>query len=78
MARPRPTGRRFCRPNSIPGSRSPRMARSRCFSAKSMGGQGTDLAMAMIVADEMDVPLPKVKVIQGDNGLDRQSRRCVG
>ena len=30
------------------------------------GGQGTDLAMAMIVADEMDVPLKNVAVIQGD------------
>src|SRR5262247_1212243 len=29
------------------------------------GGQGTDLAMGMIVAEEMDVPLTKVHVIQG-------------
>src|SRR5205085_669233 len=33
------------------------------------GGQGTDLAMAMIVADEMDVPLKNVAVIQGDTAL---------
>ena len=30
------------------------------------GGQGTDLAMAMIVAEEMDVPLKNVQVVQGD------------
>jgi CO/xanthine dehydrogenase Mo-binding subunit len=30
------------------------------------GGQGTDLAMAMIVAEEMDLPLKNVNVVQGD------------
>src|SRR5215813_12076911 len=30
------------------------------------GGQGTDLAMAMIVAEEMDAPLKNVAVVQGD------------
>ena len=30
------------------------------------GGQGTDLAMAMIVAEEMDVPLKNIIVVQGD------------
>ena len=30
------------------------------------GGQGTDLAMAMIVAEELDVPIKSVSVVQGD------------
>jgi CO/xanthine dehydrogenase Mo-binding subunit len=30
------------------------------------GGQGTDLAMAMIVAEELDVPIKGVTVVQGD------------
>src|SRR5450432_1889884 len=30
------------------------------------GGQGTDLAMAMIVAEELDVPIKSVTVVQGD------------
>ena len=33
------------------------------------GGQGTDLAIAQIVADELDVPMKSVSVIQGDTGL---------
>jgi nicotinate dehydrogenase subunit B len=33
------------------------------------GGQGTDLCMGQIVAEEMDVPLKSVKVIQGDTAL---------
>ena len=36
------------------------------FFGKIDGGQGTDLAMAMIVADEMDVPIRSVAVVQGD------------
>jgi CO/xanthine dehydrogenase Mo-binding subunit len=36
------------------------------FFGKIDGGQGTDLAMAMIVADEMDLPLKNVSVVQGD------------
>ncbi len=36
------------------------------FFGKIDGGQGTDLAMAMIVADEMDVSLKNVTVVQGD------------
>ena len=36
------------------------------FFGKIDGGQGTDLAMAMIVADEMDLPLKDVSVVQGD------------
>ena len=30
------------------------------------GGQGTDLAMAQIVAEELDVPIQSVSVVQGD------------
>src|SRR5215813_1147878 len=30
------------------------------------GGQGTDLAMAQIVAEELDVPMKSVRVVQGD------------
>ncbi|HXJ00740.1 MAG TPA: molybdopterin cofactor-binding domain-containing protein [Micropepsaceae bacterium] len=33
------------------------------------GGQGTDLAMAMIVAEELDVPIKNVTVVQGDTAL---------
>jgi CO/xanthine dehydrogenase Mo-binding subunit len=33
------------------------------------GGQGTDLAIAQIVADELDVPMRSVSVVQGDTGL---------
>jgi nicotinate dehydrogenase subunit B len=33
------------------------------------GGQGTDLCMGQIVAEEMDIPLNAVKVIQGDTLL---------
>jgi len=33
------------------------------------GGQGTDLAMGQIVADELDVPMKSVSVIQGDTAL---------
>src|SRR5262245_61927670 len=33
------------------------------------GGQGTDLAIAQIVADELDVPMKSVSVVQGDTGL---------
>ncbi|HEX5279681.1 MAG TPA: molybdopterin cofactor-binding domain-containing protein [Micropepsaceae bacterium] len=36
------------------------------FFGKMDGGQGTDLAMAMIVAEEMDVPLKDVDVVEGD------------
>jgi CO/xanthine dehydrogenase Mo-binding subunit len=36
------------------------------FWGKIDGGQGTDLAMVQIVADEMDVPLKSVSIIQGD------------
>ncbi len=36
------------------------------FFGKIDGGQGTDLAMAMIVAEEMDVALKSVTVVQGD------------
>ena len=36
------------------------------FFGKIDGGQGTDLAMAQIVADEMDVPVKAVTVVQGD------------
>ena len=38
------------------------------FFGKIDGGQGTDLAMAQIVAEEMDVPLSRVSVVQGDTG----------
>ena len=38
------------------------------FFGKIDGGQGTDLAMAQIVAEEMDVPLSSVTVVQGDTG----------
>jgi CO/xanthine dehydrogenase Mo-binding subunit len=33
------------------------------------GGQGTDLAIAQIVADELDVPMKSVSVVQGDTAL---------
>lgn len=33
------------------------------------GGQGTDLAMAQIAAEELDVPVKNVTVIQGDTAL---------
>src|SRR5262249_31934718 len=33
------------------------------------GGQGTDLAMAQIVAEELDVPMKSVGVVQGDTAL---------
>jgi nicotinate dehydrogenase subunit B len=36
------------------------------FFGKIDGGQGTDLAMAMIVAEELDVPVKSVTVVQGD------------
>src|SRR5205814_5093100 len=36
------------------------------FFGKIDGGQGTDLCMAQIVADEMDVPIKDVAVVQGD------------
>jgi len=36
------------------------------FFGKIDGGQGTDLAMAQIVADELDVPIKSVSVVQGD------------
>jgi CO/xanthine dehydrogenase Mo-binding subunit len=36
------------------------------FFGKIDGGQGTDLAMAQIVAEELDVPIRSVSVIQGD------------
>jgi nicotinate dehydrogenase subunit B len=36
------------------------------FFGKIDGGQGTDLAMAMIVAEELDVPIKSVTVVQGD------------
>ena len=38
------------------------------FFGKIDGGQGTDLAMAQIVAEEMDVALSRVSVVQGDTG----------
>jgi nicotinate dehydrogenase subunit B len=36
------------------------------FFGKIDGGQGTDLAMAMIVAEELDIPVKTVTVVQGD------------
>ena len=36
------------------------------FFGKIDGGQGTDLAMAQIVAEELDVPIHSVSVVQGD------------
>ena len=33
------------------------------------GGQGTDLAIAQIVAEELDVPMKSVSVVQGDTAL---------
>jgi CO/xanthine dehydrogenase Mo-binding subunit len=36
------------------------------FFGKIDGGQGTDLAMAQIVAEELDVPMKAVSVVQGD------------
>jgi CO/xanthine dehydrogenase Mo-binding subunit len=36
------------------------------FFGKIDGGQGTDLAMAQIVAEELDVPIRSVNVVQGD------------
>ena len=36
------------------------------FFGKIDGGQGTDLAMAQIVAEELDVPMKSVNVVQGD------------
>jgi nicotinate dehydrogenase subunit B len=39
------------------------------FFGKIDGGQGTDLCMAQIVAEEMDVPLKDIDVIQGDTAL---------
>jgi nicotinate dehydrogenase subunit B len=39
------------------------------FFGKIDGGQGTDLAMAQIVAEELDVPIKSVSVIEGDTAL---------
>jgi CO/xanthine dehydrogenase Mo-binding subunit len=39
------------------------------FFGKIDGGQGTDLAMGQIVAEELDVPMSSVSVIQGDTAL---------
>jgi nicotinate dehydrogenase subunit B len=39
------------------------------FFGKIDGGQGTDLAMGQIVAEELDVPMSSVTVIQGDTAL---------
>src|SRR6266446_4440858 len=39
------------------------------FFGKIDGGQGTDLAMAQIVAEELDVPIKSVSVVQGDTAL---------
>ena len=33
------------------------------------GGQGTDLGIAQIVAEELDVPVSRVSVVQGDTAL---------
>ncbi len=39
------------------------------FFGKIDGGQGTDLAMGQIVAEELDVPMSSVSVVQGDTAL---------
>jgi CO/xanthine dehydrogenase Mo-binding subunit len=39
------------------------------FFGKIDGGQGTDLAMGQIVADELDVPMSSINIVQGDSVL---------
>ena len=39
------------------------------FFGKIDGGQGTDLAMGQIVAEELDVPMSSINVVQGDTAL---------
>jgi CO/xanthine dehydrogenase Mo-binding subunit len=39
------------------------------FFGKIDGGQGTDLAMGQIVAEELDVPMSSIEIVQGDTAL---------
>src|SRR5262245_63307867 len=39
------------------------------FFGKIDGGQGTDLAMGQIVAEELDVPMSSIDIVQGDSAL---------
>ena len=39
------------------------------FFGKIDGGQGTDLAMGQIVAEELDVPMSNIEIVQGDTAL---------
>ncbi len=39
------------------------------FFGKIDGGQGTDLAIGQIVAEELDVPMSSIEVVQGDSAL---------
>src|SRR5215213_3905616 len=39
------------------------------FFGKIDGGQGTDLAMGQIVAEELDVPMSSINIVQGDTAL---------
>jgi CO/xanthine dehydrogenase Mo-binding subunit len=39
------------------------------FFGKIDGGQGTDLAMGQIVAEELDVPMSSINIVQGDSVL---------
>src|SRR5262245_54547275 len=39
------------------------------FFGKIDGGQGTDLAIGQIVAEELDVPMSSINIIQGDSAL---------
>ena len=39
------------------------------FFGKIDGGQGTDLAIGQIVAEELDVPMSSIEIVQGDSAL---------
>ena len=47
------------------------------FYGKMDPGQGVDVAIAQIVAEELDVPAAAVRVVQGDTAQNREPGRCL-
>ena len=65
----RPRGRRLSRrPQRLPQGRR-RTAASPCFTGKIEMGQGIITSLAMMLAEELDVPLAAVDMVMGDTAL---------